>query len=166
MEHTTVAPICERGSVIVQGLFFSAALCWRGCVASPLSLKYRRGVLLHFSQATGHSFHFVLFLETGMFLSMCFEFLVSWNVLLPSFYRLRVILLVSICHWLSQSIFVVSQHLLHLSPASILHCQGDAFTVADLTRFMPNMLLKWAELMYVGFIWLKYSLGIFSCPIE
>ena len=42
----------ERCSAIFQRQFFSAALCWKGCVALPFSLKYPKGVLLDSSQAS------------------------------------------------------------------------------------------------------------------
>lgn len=54
----------ERCSGILQSLFFSAALCWRGCVALPFSLKYHKGALLDSSQGNtwpGHSFNCFFF---------------------------------------------------------------------------------------------------------
>ena len=123
--------------------FFSAALCWRGCVALPFSLKYPKGVLFDSSQVTylpGYSFHFTF--ETLVNLAVCFGSLSCWNIpLLPSFWRLLVSQYFGISISLqapSINVSLINTFCTHAGPdhtTTMLHGQDYVFTVVVLARF-------------------------------
>ena len=82
-----------------------------------------------------------------MILAVCFGLLPCWNIsLLPSFWRLGVILSVSILVYL-QAFMVSSNNVIfythaapyHYTPTSVCHCQDYAFTVVVLPiRWTPS----------------------------